>query len=169
MNEKDRNEPWKERLSDIRNRKYLFAIGFGLLMILYFLVPFYSTHMDKETDFLSGFVSLRFLQDRQDFLYYASVMNVFSLSFSFLLFLFGCFGFAKEKKQSDIAGKTIPALFVLKILSDLLMLVFSFLTSTNVKPTLGSECEIGFSILFFVFYLLIYYPGRKNRKEDSQK
>lgn len=152
-------------LLDQKRRFLLFSLGFGILMILYFLVPFYITHTEKETNLISGFASFFYLNDRQDSLYYATMMNIMSLSFSSLIVLISFLGFYPDENRIRITKRILPFLFLLKLVSDILMLVFSFQTKTNVEPCLGSEMEIAFSLLFFVLYLFVAYPKKKKATE----
>lgn len=152
-----------ERLKDQKRRPYLLISLFSVILILYFLVPFYKTVNGKDIALISGFASLAYLKDRMDFLYYASMMNIFSILFSVLLFvlsLLQVFFIEEMDKKTKI---NIILLYSLKTLSDILMLVFTYLTKTNVKPSLGAFVQIGFTILFFVLSSLLILEKKEQK------
>ena len=163
MKNENKKKSWVDIILDDNHKPFLFSIGFGILLILYFLVPFYKTSSEKEIYLISGFASFSYLQDRYDYLYYATMMNILSLTFSGFLIVSGLVGFSKEEKQVQRAKAFILIFFILKILSDILMLVFSFLTKTNVTSSLGSEMEIVFDVLFFILTILIIKPIKSKK------
>ena len=150
-----------------KRRFFLCSLGFGILMILYFLVPFYITHTEKETNLISGFASFFYLNDRKDPLYYATMMNIMSLCFASMIVLFSFLGFYPDENRTLFVKRILLMLFALKIVFDILMLVFSFQTKTNVRPCLGCELESVFSFVFFVLYLFAAYP--KKKKESKKR
>lgn len=163
MKNENKKKSWTDIILDDNHKPFLFSIGFGVLLILYFLVPFYKTNSEKEIYLISGFASFSYLQDRYDYLYYATMMNILSLVFAGFLIVSGLVGFSKEEKQVIRAKAFILIFFALKILSDILMLLFSFLTKTNVIPSLGSEMEIAFDVIFFVLDILLFKSSKKQK------
>lgn len=150
-----------KRFKDPKRRPYLLISLFSVILILYFLVPFYKTVNGKDTALISGFASLAYLKDRMDFLYYASMMNILSIVFSFLLLVFSLLQVFFFKDMNRKITIDIILFYSLKTLSDILMLVFSYLTKTNVKPSLGAFVQIAFTVLFFALSLLLILDKKK--------
>lgn len=152
-----------KKIIEEKNRPYLFMILMSVVMILFYLVPTYKTEMKNDIALISGFASLAYLRDKADMLYYASMMNILGITVSALGIINGFVFIYSDEKRKKMNNRIFFLLFILKIVFDILMIVFTYQTKTNVKLSLGGFVQLGLSCLVFIFYLLLFIPTKKSK------
>ncbi len=150
-----------KKILDEKNRPYLFTILMSVVLILFYLVPTFKTVMKNDIALISGFASLAYIQDRADMLYYSSMMNILGIAASCLCVVNGIVALFSQDSRKKINNRIYYALFIAKILFDILMIVFTYQTKTNVTISLGGFVQLGLSCVVFIFYLLLFLPSKK--------
>lgn len=152
-----------KKLLDEKNRPYLFMLLMSVVLILFYLVPTYKTVMKNDIALISGFASLAYIKDKADMLYYSSMMNILGITVSAICIINGFVSIFSDDNRKKINNCVFFALLILKIIFDILMIIFTYQTKTNVKLSLGGFIQLGLSCLIFIFYLLLFIPSKKNK------
>lgn len=140
-----------------KNKPYLFIIGMSIILILYYLVPMYKTIVKNDTAFISGFASLLYIRDSADSLYYASLFNIVGILLPAIVVIVSLTGIFGDDKRKIITKFVLFVLLLLKIISDILVLVFSYQTKTNVQVSIALNIQVGLSVIVFIFYILFFF------------
>ena len=160
---KDKINLYLSRAKDKKRFLGYLNLIFSLCLIFLFFVPVFCTFVQGEKESILGYYSFGLINDNFDIIHYAISLLIISIILSFCLFLSSLVTiFIDETNLAKVKNSSLIVL-VLKAIVDIIILILTEQTKTNIQLDWGGYILPAIDIVLFGISLYFKINDKKNK------